>query len=170
MRKITKATINDCTLLTALSTTTFRAAFASYNAPSDMDAYLETAMNQVVILGELADKNNTFFLLWDAGNLAGYAKMRVDSTPPDLAITTAIELERIYLLPEYIGMGAGYELIRHCIDYAFSANCTHMWLGVWEHNKTAIEFYKRLGFEQFGSHIFRLGTDDQTDLLYVKLL
>jgi len=41
---------------------------------------------------------------------------------------------------------------------------------VWEHNIKAIAFYKKFGFEQFGSHIFMLGDDIQTDILMRKNL
>ena len=39
------------------------------------------------------------------------------------------------------------------------------WLGVWEYNKNAIEFYKHMGFKKFSEHSFLLGDDNQTDLL-----
>ena len=40
-----------------------------------------------------------------------------------------------------------------------------IWLGVWEYNKNAIEFYKHMGFKMFSKHLFLLGDDNQTDLL-----
>jgi ribosomal protein S18 acetylase RimI-like enzyme len=40
-----------------------------------------------------------------------------------------------------------------------------IWLGVWEENQKAIRFYKKNGFVEFGKHIFRLGDDDQTDIM-----
>ncbi|RYY96378.1 MAG: GNAT family N-acetyltransferase, partial [Chitinophagaceae bacterium] len=43
------------------------------------------------------------------------------------------------------------------------ASC--LWLGVWEENGRAIGFYRKNGFAAFGSHVFRLGTDEQTDIL-----
>ena len=45
-----------------------------------------------------------------------------------------------------------------------------IWLGVWEENNKAIAFYKRHGFEVFGSHPFKLGGDLQRDLLMKRLL
>ena len=40
-----------------------------------------------------------------------------------------------------------------------------IWLGVWEHNVSAIRFYERNQFQLFGKHSFILGSDEQTDLL-----
>jgi len=44
-----------------------------------------------------------------------------------------------------------------------------VWLGVWEENQRAINFYKRNGFKEFGKHSFIVGDDEQTDLM-MKLL
>jgi diamine N-acetyltransferase len=43
-----------------------------------------------------------------------------------------------------------------------------VWLGVWEHNQRAIDFYTKWGFEKFGTHVFQLGDDPQTDWLMKK--
>jgi len=40
-----------------------------------------------------------------------------------------------------------------------------LWLGVWEKNSKAIKFYQRDGFEEFDKHIFKLGNDEQTDIM-----
>jgi ribosomal protein S18 acetylase RimI-like enzyme len=45
-----------------------------------------------------------------------------------------------------------------------------LWLGVWEKNEPAIRFYEKNGFKKFSKHIFKLGNDEQTDLLLKKTL
>jgi ribosomal protein S18 acetylase RimI-like enzyme len=40
-----------------------------------------------------------------------------------------------------------------------------VWLGVWEKNEKAIQFYKKWGFVQFDKHLFQLGDDAQTDIM-----
>jgi ribosomal protein S18 acetylase RimI-like enzyme len=40
-----------------------------------------------------------------------------------------------------------------------------LWLGVWERNRRAIDFYSRFGFQKFGEHVFMVGNDAQTDWL-----
>jgi ribosomal protein S18 acetylase RimI-like enzyme len=42
---------------------------------------------------------------------------------------------------------------------------TTVWLGVWEENKKAIQFYTKNGFVAFDQHIFKLGDDEQTDIM-----
>ena len=44
----------------------------------------------------------------------------------------------------------------------------YVWLGVWEKNPRAIRFYQKNGFVEFDQHIFKLGSDEQTDIMMKK--
>ena len=46
----------------------------------------------------------------------------------------------------------------------------YVWLGVWEENQRAIRFYEKNGFIAFDKHIFKLGEDEQTDIMMKKTL
>jgi ribosomal protein S18 acetylase RimI-like enzyme len=81
-----------------------------------------------------------------------------------------MEIVRLYVLPESIGHGIGARLMQECIDTATSRGFETLWLGVWERNGRAIQFYQKWGFEEVGSHIFQLGSDAQTDLIMQKPL
>jgi ribosomal protein S18 acetylase RimI-like enzyme len=45
----------------------------------------------------------------------------------------------------------------------------YVWLGVWEENSRAINFYKKNGFIEFDKHIFKLGDAEQTDIMMRKI-
>ena len=60
--------------------------------------------------------------------------------------------------------------MKKCLDLASELKKELVWLGVWEHNPRAIDFYKKFGFEKFGTHIFYLGDDAQEDWLMLKRL
>jgi ribosomal protein S18 acetylase RimI-like enzyme len=79
-----------------------------------------------------------------------------------------IEIERIYSKKEMIGKGVGKMLMERCLAVAAGNKRKEIWLGVWEYNDKAIEFYKRWGFEKFGEHHFPVGLDLQTDWLMKK--
>jgi ribosomal protein S18 acetylase RimI-like enzyme len=67
-------------------------------------------------------------------------------------------------------MGVGQLLIEKAYQVAQIKKVKYIWLGVWEHNTRAIQFYKRNGFSEFGSHMFKLGNDDQRDILMKRQL
>ena len=47
---------------------------------------------------------------------------------------------------------------------------SYVWLGVWEENVRALNFYKKNGFIEFDKHIFKLGEDEQTDIMMKLIL
>ncbi|MCB0820060.1 MAG: GNAT family N-acetyltransferase, partial [Bacteroidetes bacterium] len=77
----------------------------------------------------------------------------------------SLEIERVYVLKEFHGMHVGRKLLEKAIELANSQNSEFVWLGVWEKNHKAIRFYEKNGFKPFDKHIFRLGEDEQTDIM-----
>ena len=167
---ISIAEITDAPALTTLGIITFVDTFAKDNRKEDMDKYVAEEMNVEKITAELADKKNLFFLARYEGTLAGYAKLRTGKNPIAVPGNKPLELERIYVLKEYQGLKIGAALFNLCLTHGVTNGFDTMWLGVWQHNHTAINFYKQRGFEFFGSHHFRLGDDLQTDELMMKKL
>jgi len=127
-------------------------------------------MNITKLKEELKDPNSSFFLAYYNDEAIGYAKVCTGNEPQELIKYNPLEIARIYLLKEHQDKHLGSAFINYCFNYASHQHHDLIWLGVWEHNNKAISFYKKLGFELFGSHIFRLGQDEQTDLLMMKKL
>jgi ribosomal protein S18 acetylase RimI-like enzyme len=69
------------------------------------------------------------------------------------------------VVQEYLGKGAGRELMNAALNEARYLGCDCVWLGVWEKNQRAIDFYKKWGFEEVGNHTFHLGKEAQNDLV-----
>jgi ribosomal protein S18 acetylase RimI-like enzyme len=69
------------------------------------------------------------------------------------------------VLKEFHGKKDGQILYDKAIELAREKNVEYVWLGVWEQNPRAIRFYKKNGFVAFDKHIFKLGNDEQTDVM-----
>ena len=95
----------------------------------------------------------------------GYLKLNFGEAQTEFKDQNFCELERIYVLKEFQGKYIGKRILEIAIVKAKQAKTENLWLGVWEENHKAIEFYQRNGFEIFDKHIFKLGEDNQTDLL-----
>jgi diamine N-acetyltransferase len=165
---IRKATPEDAGLIARLSSETFHETFAFLNTEEDMKKYLAEKFNLEAISKELGDSKTTFYLAFMDEETAGYTKLRANQHPVSLKANKAMEVERLYVRKKFQKQKIGAALMQRGIDHAKERDCDVIWLGVWEHNLSSVEFYKRWGFEVFGSHIFTLGTDDQTDLLMKK--
>lgn len=168
--RIRTATPADAELLAALAERTFRDTFANDNSPNDMEAYVRDSFSLTRIRAELADDANTFLIAFADGEEQpnGYAKLRTGTTDPNVTGLDPVELQRFYVDRSAIGRGVGAALIRASLDAARSAGHRTLWLGVWERNARAISFYERWKFETVGDHEFRLGADDQTDLIMAR--
>lgn len=167
---IRRANEKDIELIARMSSETFYESFASQNKKEDMEKYLLGKFNTAEIAKELKDEFTVFFIAYFDDVPVGYTKLRQNRVPAGLKCTKPLEIERIYVYKRYHNKKIGAALMQADIEYAIQNNYDALWLGVWEHNLSSITFYKKWGFEIFGKHIFRLGDDDQNDLLMQKKL
>jgi diamine N-acetyltransferase len=148
-----------------ISTGTFYETFAADNSKADMDAYLSENFSAGSLGKEMDDGRGQFYLARVGDEVAGYLKLKRSDAPPELAGKAVLEIERVYVLKAYQSQKVGAALMQFAIGEARRSGAEALWLGVWEHNHKALAFYKKWGFEIFGSHGFQLGSDLQTDLL-----
>lgn len=164
------ATFEDATLIADLSRKTFVDSFAAYNTKTDMDKFMNEQFTRDKLMAEVGDAKNVFLLAFFDQEVIGYAKLRYSASPEELKNRDSIEIARIYVVDQSIGRGAGSAIMERCLKHATEMNKEVIWLGVWEHNLRAIEFYRKWGFEKFGEHEFILGNDIQNDWLMMKKL
>jgi diamine N-acetyltransferase len=168
--EIVIATAKDADVIAQLSRQTFYETFAPSNTKEDMDEFLNKQFTYAALVKEVTDSNSIFLLAYDNEEAIGYARLRNEEQHAAFKNRPAIEIARIYALQKYIGRGVGKALILQCFAIAKKTNKQIIWLGVWQHNIKAIEFYKKFGFTKFGEHAFLLGNDLQTDWLMMKEL
>ncbi len=141
----------------------FRDLLEKSNTEEDMKLYIDKNLTYEQLEKEFHEKGTVFFLLYDGDKAMAYLKLRVGYEPEELVGTNSLEIERLYCIQQYVGKQVGKVLMQTALDYAKDHNYEIIWLGVWEHNPRAYAFYQKWGFEKFGSHVFMLGTDAQTD-------
>lgn len=163
--EIIKVTTNDLEELQKIGRLTFYETFASGNTEENMNKYLDEAFSFTKLTTELSDNNAEFYFATLDNKVIGYLKLNFGQSQTELQDNKAVEIERIYVLKEYHGKGVGQLLLRQAIKIARQKNAGYVWLGVWEENPRAINFYKKNGFVEFDKHIFKLGNDEQTDIM-----
>ena len=166
--KISVAELSDAEVIVDLSRKTFFDTFASKNTKEDMDKYLDEKFSLNVVRSELNDPSTVFFLASINEEPIGYSKSKQNKIPAAADNDNALEIERLYVSKDHQNKKIGAILLKENIKHAEKKTLDTVWLGVWEHNPKAIEFYKRWGFEVFDKHIFVLGNDPQNDLLMRK--
>ncbi len=163
--KLKKATLTDISQLQEIGRQTFFETFSAANSEENMKNYLEEGFSKEKLSAELNDENAEFYFARDDNKIIGYLKLNFGQSQTELKEDKALEIERIYVLKEYHGKSVGQLLYDKAIQIARQKNSDYVWLGVWEENPRAINFYKKNGFVEFDKHIFKLGEDEQTDIM-----
>jgi len=167
--KFQKCRLEDVESLKELSLSTFVKAFGEQNSPEDMGTYCDVAFSTKKIKEEVLNDNSIFYFVKSGEITVGYFKLNIETAQSE-PIEGGLEIERIYLLEPYQGIGIGQIMFNKIFEMARKMKRLHLWLGVWEENHGAIRFYERNGFRPFAKHNFMLGSDLQTDLLMELVL
>jgi diamine N-acetyltransferase len=162
---IVSVSLIDIDQLQKISKQTFLETFSSGNTAENMSKYLVEGFSLEKLKTELSDKNAAFYFAKLEEQVIGYLKLNFGQSQTELKNDKAVEIERIYVLKEFYGKKVGQILYDKAIQIARSINAEYVWLGVWEENPRAIKFYQKNGFVEFDKHIFKLGNDEQTDIM-----
>ena len=163
--KIHKATIFDVEDLQTIGKQTFYETFAESNTTENMQKYLDEGFSDAQLSTELTNPFSEFYLAKLDYKTIGYLKINTGTSQTELKDNIALEIERIYVLKVFHGKDVGQLLCDKALQIAKQKKVHYIWLGVWEENPRAIKFYKKNGFLEFDKHIFKLGDDEQTDIM-----
>jgi diamine N-acetyltransferase len=162
---IVKASILDIETLQTIGKQTFFETFAEVNTEENMANYLAESFSIEKLLGELSNSESEFYFAKIEEKVIGYLKINSGNSQTEQQANSSLEIERIYVLSEFKGKKVGQALYEKAMQIAQQKQVKFVWLGVWEENKSAIQFYTKNGFVAFDSHVFMLGDDKQTDIL-----
>jgi len=155
----------DLLALQEISRQTFFDTFADINTPADMQQYLEENLSMEQLNKEWSNASTTFYFVKQKDEVLAYLKINEADAQTEQRKEASLEIERIYVRKTDQRKGIGQFLLDFSIQVTKDKKFKVIWLGVWEHNQRAIQFYEKNGFNFFGKHSFFLGQDEQTDLL-----
>ena len=162
---IRKINLVDLPQLQKIGIRTFAETFSELNTKEDLEKYLEEGFSTDKLSAELNNPNSSFYFAELNEEVIGYLKINFGDAQTELKDNKAVEIERIYVLQAYHGKKIGQLLYNKAIEIAKEHQANYVWLGVWEENHRALQFYKKNGFVAFDTHIFKLGNDEQTDIM-----
>ncbi|MCC9065149.1 GNAT family N-acetyltransferase [Flavobacterium piscisymbiosum] len=163
--QIKEISINDIDQLQKIGRQTFQETFSESNSEENMKNYLEEGFSNEKLTQELTNKDSQFYFATLENEVIGYLKVNFGESQTELKDSKSLEIERIYVSKEFHGKKVGQLLYEKAIQIAKDKNIDYVWLGVWEENLRAISFYTKNGFVEFDKHIFKLGNEEQTDIM-----
>ena len=167
---VKRCNLEDINTLQEFSRQTFFETYKELCSTNDINLYSNYAFNLNNLENELTNPDSTFFFLYYNHILVGYLKLNEARAQTELNDEDAIEIERLYIASNFQKRGYGQYLIDYATDYAQEKGKKYIWLSVWQKNKKAINFYRKNGFRENGTHTFVIGHDEQIDYIMSKPL
>ncbi len=155
---IRPVTESDLPALALLGRVTFRDTFAEYfHDPLNLAHYLKGTFSVDKLRGSLGRPINAYWLAWIDELPVGYCKVKFPSAHPAVEGEPQAQLQKIYVLRDFIQDGVGKELLRVGTEHARASGAENLWLMVAQFNHRAIGFYERMGYTKTAEDTWAIG-------------
>ncbi len=159
MITIRKATESDAKHISSLGKITYMESHGDFfKNKHDLKVYCNETFSLKKIEKSLSNPNNVFWIAFVKEVPVGYAKLKLHSTSDFIDSENICQLQKIYVLKDYISMKIGFRLQNMLLEEAITRKFERIWLSVYHKNYRAVEFYKKNSFYQVGNYIFKIGT------------
>ena len=136
---------DDLALLQCVGRATYEPYYLHIWHPSGMDWYMERCFGVAALRHDFADPNIVYYLATDStAQIVGFLKFVLQKPLPSGSIADALYLEKIYLMPDWFGKGAGQQLIEWAVEQATAMGREAVWLQVMKTGP--YRAYERAGF------------------------
>lgn len=163
----------DVAELAGVAARTFPLACPPSVSRANIASFIDANLSDARFTEYLADPRRLILTASQHDRIVGYAMLiRGVGDDPDVRqavpVRPAVELSKMYLLPDNHGSGASTALMDAALAAAvdWDANC--VWLGVNQQNVRAQRFYAKCGFTVNGTRTFQLGDHDENDYVMVR--
>lgn len=158
--QIRKAVLEDIPVIALLARITFSETFGHYfRDPNDLQEYLERTFSVQKLQSSFSKKNNVFWIATANELPVGYAKLKLNQPLELLKDESAVQLQKIYVLKDFLSQKIGLKLQDEMLKEAINGDNTYVWLSVLKQNERAIRFYLKNDFTKIGSHDFQIGKE-----------
>ncbi|MEJ5103035.1 GNAT family N-acetyltransferase [Chryseobacterium sp. MYb328] len=161
MIQVRTATAEDAQHIALLGRITFTETFSEhFRDPKDLFDYFERTFSVSKIRNSIQNPNNKFWIAFWNELPIGYAKLKAHSPIDFISSTAASQLQKIYVLKEFLDKKAGKALMDELMTSFENSDQKYIWLSVLNSNERALQFYDKNGFTKVGKHQFSIGKED----------
>ncbi len=166
---IRKAEVKDAEYIALLGQITFDETFGHhFRDRQDLINYFKSTFSVKKIRSSIAKENNVFWLAFVNDLPVGYAKLKKYSPLEQLLPAPSAQLQKIYVLKDYIGEQVGPALQNALFDEVKALGINNLWLSVLKTNERAIRFYQKNDFFTVGEHLFAVGKETFDFYIFLK--
>ena len=171
MTQIKLAKESDAEFIAILGRITFTESFGHlFKDKNDLIDYYERTFSVQKIRNGITNPKNIFWIATVNDLPVGYAKLKLDSKTEFLNSESICQLQKIYVLKDFLSMKIGLKLQDTLLNTAKEKGFNEIWLSVYEENERAINFYLKNDFQQIGNHKFKIGKEEFDFIVMLKKL
>ena len=173
--RLAAADTADAEELAGLAARTFPLACPPSVSAENIAAFIDDNLSVARFADYLTDPTRVVMTAHRDHRIVGYT-MLVHGVPGDdeiahaVRVRPAIELSKMYVVPDEHGTGVSTALINAALAAAAGARVGCVWLGVNRNNQRAQRFYSKHGFVVSGNRTFRVGGHLEHDYVMVRAL
>ncbi|WP_299523732.1 GNAT family N-acetyltransferase [uncultured Lutibacter sp.] len=143
--EVREANISDAQFIAILGRVTFSENFSHFFKDSnDLLEYYNRTFSVEKIRKSIDNSNNVFCIAFVNELPVGYAKLKLNSPSEFLKSKNTSQLQKIYVLKDFLSLKIGLELQTKLIEKATRHGSQLIWLSVLKSNHRAIQFYKKM--------------------------
>jgi GNAT superfamily N-acetyltransferase len=165
--KIRPALLDDRAFIRSVSERTWPSTYGHIISQEQIDFMLDW-MYSDASLEEQFSKGHQFYIANLNGEDIGFCSVSAEPTEEEVNDQKAHKLNKLYVLPNAHGTGAGKGLLNKAIEVAKAENSTSIFLQVNKHNN-AYTFYLKNGFEKEQEFKFDIGNGFYMDDYVMRL-
>ena len=152
---------DDAGCITLLGRITFTETFGHlFKDEQDLLDYYNSTFSVDKIEKSFSKPNNVYWISFVDRLAVGYAKLKLNSQSEFIADENVCQLQKIYVLKDFLSMKIGFELQNLLLKKAKEKGFREVWLSVFNSNERAINFYIKNGFVEIGKHNFQIGKEN----------
>jgi len=151
---------SDAGYIALLGRITFTETFGHFfDDKQDLLNYYESTFSIDKIENSMSKPNNAYWIAFVDRLAVGYAKLKMNSNSEFITEQNVCQLQKIYVLKDFLSMKIGFELQRLLLKKATEKGFSQIWLSVLNKNERAVNFYIKNGFMKIGNHDFQIGKE-----------
>ena len=166
---IRPASKDDASSLAALSLEVWIGTYLGKGVSKVFADYALSAFTTGKFEALIDDENEIILVSDNSEGIDGFVRVTLHSPAP-VENCPDTEVATLYVQPRHQQKGIGTGLLDEVCRLCAGRGCEGVWLAVNSENADAITFYHRLGFENEGQTVFRIGDQPYPNEVMVKRL
>ncbi|WP_046758200.1 GNAT family protein [Kordia jejudonensis] len=168
---IRKAVPADAKFISLLAKINFSESFSNlFASEEELRRYIDQKFSVEKMKDSLQKSENVFLIAYAHTLPVGYAKLKKNIPVPDTAYKEAAELQKLYILKDYISNGNGLKLKIDFFEEIQKLSIKRVWLKELHTDQHTLNFYNRHKFYKHHTQSFTIGKEDFVFNIMMKTL